>query len=76
MKSSTGLLLLLGLLAICALMPADSNKVKPGRCPSPDPPPGVVTHCGLLCSSDSECTGAQKCCRYGCSASCMDPLKA
>ncbi|XP_008122359.1 nawaprin [Anolis carolinensis] len=77
MKSSTGLLLLfLGLLATCASMPSASKKEKPGRCPSPHPPPGRVTHCGLLCSSDYNCPGIQKCCRYGCSASCTNPLRA
>uniref|UniRef100_A0A803TXY5 WAP domain-containing protein n=1 Tax=Anolis carolinensis TaxID=28377 RepID=A0A803TXY5_ANOCA len=60
---------------VLQLLYLSSFTEKPGRCPSPHPPPGRVTHCGLLCSSDYNCPGIQKCCRYGCSASCTNPLR-
>ncbi|XP_008117940.1 porwaprin-c [Anolis carolinensis] len=77
MKPSGGLiLLLLGLLAVCAVMPAASGNgnQKPGKCPVA--PPGMNTpNCDYKCKEDVHCLGPQKCCQWGCMRICLDPVK-
>ncbi|XP_075331607.1 uncharacterized protein LOC142390122 [Odontesthes bonariensis] len=40
------------------------------QCPVPDGP----SHCGILCSHDSDCPGGQKCCSIGCGVDCTVPI--
>ncbi|XP_034280078.1 kunitz-type serine protease inhibitor bitisilin-1 [Pantherophis guttatus] len=47
-------------------------KEKPGVCPKA--PSGKITICPVLCGSDWECDGKQKCCPYACKIDCMDPV--
>ncbi|XP_075757222.1 papilin-like [Pelodiscus sinensis] len=44
---------------------------KPGLCPVF--PPDTIGICALLCSSDNDCPGAQKCCSVGCGQMCLAP---
>nr|XP_016852533.1 PREDICTED: omwaprin-a-like [Anolis carolinensis] len=77
MKPSGGLvLLLLGLLAVCAVMPAASGNgnQKPGICPRT--PPGTIPEkCEKRCKEDVHCPGPQKCCSWGCVRICRYPIK-
>ncbi|XP_059569086.1 WAP four-disulfide core domain protein 2-like [Alligator mississippiensis] len=69
MKSG-GLLLLAGLLVLCAqLQPASPQK--PGTCPVilPD----LKWPCLLTCSNDSTCFEGKKCCNLGCNKICLFP---
>ncbi|XP_006030540.1 scuwaprin-a-like [Alligator sinensis] len=75
MKSG-GLLLLAGLLVLCAQLQPASGMArwgKPGRCPPLSPfVPGKCLH---GCNTDYDCRGARKCCSNGCGNECMLPLK-
>lgn len=62
----------LGFLLICAIIVAATSQ-KPGKCPPVRP--DEVGPCAILCRSDSECNGNQKCCRNGCGGSqCTSPI--
>ncbi|GLG98106.1 Uncharacterized protein GBIM_04728, partial [Gryllus bimaculatus] len=61
---------LLLLLAVSGLLAAGAD-AKPGSCPPVQPSrPGA---CVTRCVGDDHCPGRQKCCVYGCTASCKDP---
>uniref|UniRef100_A0A8C6XDL6 WAP domain-containing protein n=2 Tax=Naja naja TaxID=35670 RepID=A0A8C6XDL6_NAJNA len=45
---------------------------KPGSCPKL--PPGRITICTLYCRYDWQCPRREKCCTYGCTAVCKDPV--
>ncbi|KAK9405058.1 hypothetical protein NXF25_009885 [Crotalus adamanteus] len=34
----------------------------------------MMTTCDVKCGGDWECAGDQKCCSYGCSIRCKDPV--
>ncbi|XP_061486844.1 omwaprin-a-like [Rhineura floridana] len=71
MKSAGLVFLLVGLLALSAIVPSVSAKDKPGRCP---PSPAVIKPpCQKLCKGDNTCPGAKKCCNMMCSMVCVDP---
>uniref|UniRef100_A0A182C5W8 Ku-wap-fusin n=1 Tax=Phalotris mertensi TaxID=1260334 RepID=A0A182C5W8_9SAUR len=44
---------------------------KPGVCRKA--PPDIFTPCPVMCGSDWECNGKQKCCSYGCMTVCTNP---
>ncbi|KAG8147566.1 hypothetical protein E2320_022996 [Naja naja] len=68
------LLLLLGLLTLLAEMPPSMGQAeKPGSCPKL--PPGRITICTLYCRYDWQCPRREKCCTYGCTAVCKDPMR-
>ncbi|KYO21566.1 porwaprin-b [Alligator mississippiensis] len=74
MKSGS-LLLLAGLLVLCAqLQPASgmASQGKPGLCPRI--PPGTMGICVEECSNDMDCSGVMKCCFNGCGHVCMNPV--
>ncbi|XP_032094338.1 kunitz-type serine protease inhibitor ki-VN-like [Thamnophis elegans] len=47
---------------------------KPGVCPTAPPGTITITPCPVMCGSDWECKGKQKCCHYACIVDCMDPV--
>ncbi|XP_053149430.1 WAP four-disulfide core domain protein 2-like [Hemicordylus capensis] len=70
----SGLVLLMGLLALwmeltSASHPAKGGAGKPGICPHPS-----VGICPDRCNSDDDCTGNLKCCRIGCGRTCTKPI--
>uniref|UniRef100_A0A8C6XDG8 WAP domain-containing protein n=1 Tax=Naja naja TaxID=35670 RepID=A0A8C6XDG8_NAJNA len=40
----------------------------------PKLPPGRITICTLYCRYDWQCPRREKCCTYGCTAVCKDPV--
>ncbi|XP_062603927.1 eppin-like [Saccostrea cucullata] len=49
---------------------------KPGRCPFTRKTDCVCAPSDILCDSDSDCRGEQKCCSFGCGCRrCIDPIK-
>ncbi|CAF0852740.1 unnamed protein product [Brachionus calyciflorus] len=47
-----------------------TNKI--GTCPPNDN--SLITTCQVLCNNDTECSGIQKCCQFGCQRKCLDPI--
>ncbi|XP_063000865.1 protease inhibitor 4-like [Elgaria multicarinata webbii] len=45
---------------------------KPGLCPKP--PKDIITTCDVKCKSDKACPKDQKCCPYGCTIQCSNPI--
>ncbi|KAM9121489.1 uncharacterized protein ACDP82_015265 [Pangshura tecta] len=74
MKS--GLLLLLGLLALWADLPPASGQLrqeKRGQCPAPI---NVgAAKCDNFCSTDADCPGSERCCTNGCRKECKLPIE-
>ncbi|XP_062977413.1 omwaprin-a-like [Elgaria multicarinata webbii] len=69
MKSGGLVFLLVGLLAVCAVVHSASQK--PGRCPFY--PAVVRPPCVKECRNDFECRGPKKCCPVMCSMKCVNP---
>ncbi|XP_029816276.1 WAP four-disulfide core domain protein 3 [Manacus vitellinus] len=69
MPTARSVLILAGLLALWAELPAASAQNvtnKPGTCPPVSPGIPMLGVCTNQCKSDANCSGNQKCCRNGC----------
>uniref|UniRef100_A0A8C5WW15 WAP domain-containing protein n=1 Tax=Laticauda laticaudata TaxID=8630 RepID=A0A8C5WW15_LATLA len=71
MKRKDGISLALGVQLQENLSSLGSSVGKAGVCPTP--PPGRAIICPVMCGSDGQCPGKQKCCNYGCLWHCMEP---
>ncbi|CAI5778624.1 four-disulfide core domain 18-like [Podarcis lilfordi] len=71
MKSGGLVFFLVGLFALCAMMPSASAQVRPGRCPRPT----GDGHCAELCQGDASCPPGEKCCSNGCGHQCMRAIQ-
>uniref|UniRef100_A0A3P8V273 WAP domain-containing protein n=1 Tax=Cynoglossus semilaevis TaxID=244447 RepID=A0A3P8V273_CYNSE len=63
--------LVLALLVVTDKANGCGNAKKGGQCPDPS----GFGICVEACSSDSDCTGHEKCCSNGCGHVCMTPVK-
>ncbi|KAG6450125.1 hypothetical protein O3G_MSEX006407 [Manduca sexta] len=57
---------------LLAVLSIDAQTGKAGSCPVA--PPGTITTCDVKCTDDSQCSGAMKCCTYGCRIACLNPV--
>ncbi|XP_074409615.1 uncharacterized protein LOC102068762 isoform X2 [Zonotrichia albicollis] len=79
MPAARSVLILAGLLALWAELPAASaqnDTKKPGTCPPVNPGIPMLGVCSNQCKTDANCAGIQKCCRNGCGkVSCVTPIQ-
>nr|XP_028591507.1 scuwaprin-a-like [Podarcis muralis] len=72
MKSGGLVFFLVGLFALCAMMPSASAQGKPGNCPIRAAV--VKPPCIKWCDTDYDCPSIQKCCSKFCSMVCENPI--